>query len=178
MAHLRETNAWHWQLLDGGHDSLRPSRGPDGERLHEHPLWEGVSTPYRSVRRRRRPRPSPLCLVRAPPPSRRVGPHPLPAALPPPPAPRPGQIIRAFLVHFHNQVLLTHNGVRQSEAHPPFDFTGGSVGNFFFAGELCVLGFGVVITQQEQTMSACLVPSDGALAALEHATNTINLALN
>lgn len=45
-----------------------------------------------------------------------------------------GQIIRSFLLHFHNQVLQTHNGVRQSSSNPPFDFTGGSVGNFFFAG--------------------------------------------
>jgi len=43
-------------------------------------------------------------------------------------------IIRAFLVHFHNQVLLTHNGIRQSQLNPSFDYTGGSVGNFFFAG--------------------------------------------
>lgn len=49
-------------------------------------------------------------------------------------------IIRAFLVHFHNQVLQTHNGIRQSQSHPPFDFTGGSVGNFFFAGARTFFG--------------------------------------
>jgi hypothetical protein len=50
------------------------------------------------------------------------------------------QIIRAFLVHFHNQVLQTHNGIRQSQSNPPFDFTGGSIGNFFFAGARTFFG--------------------------------------
>mmetsp|Transcript_33837 Transcript_33837/g.59394 ORF Transcript_33837/g.59394 Transcript_33837/m.59394 type:complete len:781 (+) Transcript_33837:74-2416(+) len=49
-------------------------------------------------------------------------------------------IIRSFLVHFQNQVLLTHNGIRQSQSNPPFDFTGGSVGNFFFAGARTFFG--------------------------------------
>jgi cathepsin L len=49
-------------------------------------------------------------------------------------------IIRSFLVHFHNQVLQTHNGIRQSHSHPSFDFTGGSVGNFFFAGARTFFG--------------------------------------
>ncbi|KAL7548534.1 hypothetical protein ACHAWF_011820 [Thalassiosira exigua] len=83
-------------LLDGGSEAGRASCGDgdedgDERRNREHPLWRGVSDPYRSI-------------------------------------------IRAFLVHFHAQVLQTHNGVRQSPSHPPFDFTGGSVGNFFFAG--------------------------------------------
>ena len=43
-------------------------------------------------------------------------------------------IIRSFLVHFHSQVLQT------SQSSPPFDFTGGSVGNFFFAGARTFLG--------------------------------------
>jgi len=94
-------------LLDGGHEPYKDSyylmeeetddnseddsihRNDVG--AHEHPLWQGVSAPYRSI-------------------------------------------IRSFLVHFHTQVLQTHNGFRHSVAHPPFDFTGGSVGNFFFAG--------------------------------------------
>ena len=50
------------------------------------------------------------------------------------------RIIRAFLVHFHNQVLQAHNGVRQSRSHPGFDFTGGSIGNFFFAGARTFFG--------------------------------------
>mmetsp|Transcript_34483 Transcript_34483/g.83432 ORF Transcript_34483/g.83432 Transcript_34483/m.83432 type:complete len:444 (+) Transcript_34483:786-2117(+) len=49
-------------------------------------------------------------------------------------------IIRSFLVHFHNQILQTHNGLRQSQTNPPFDFTGGSVGNFFFAGARTFFG--------------------------------------
>jgi len=49
-------------------------------------------------------------------------------------------IIRSFLVHFHNQVLQRHNGTRQSSSHPSFDFTGGSVGNFFFAGARTFFG--------------------------------------
>jgi 2-phospho-L-lactate transferase/gluconeogenesis factor (CofD/UPF0052 family) len=49
-------------------------------------------------------------------------------------------IIRSFLVHFHSQVLQTHNGLRHSESFPPFDFTGGSVGNFFFAGARTFFG--------------------------------------
>ena len=48
---------------------------------YEHPLWKGVSTPYRSI-------------------------------------------IRSFLVHFHSQVMHTHNGIRHSSRNPPFDFTG------------------------------------------------------
>jgi len=64
---------------------------------YEHPLWKGVSTPYRSI-------------------------------------------IRAFLLHFHTQVMQTHNGIRHSSSHPPFDFTGGSVGNFFFAGARTFFG--------------------------------------
>lgn len=64
---------------------------------YEHPLWRGVSTPYRSI-------------------------------------------IRAFLLHFHTQVMQTHNGTRHSSSHPPFDFTGGSVGNFFFAGARIFFG--------------------------------------
>lgn len=83
-------------LLDGGHESFKESFGLDEDdcdsdgnndqnaNSHEHPLWKGVSAPYRSI-------------------------------------------IRAFLVHFHTQVLQTHNGLRHSAAHPPFDFTGGSV---------------------------------------------------
>lgn len=43
-------------------------------------------------------------------------------------------IIRSFLVHFHSQVLQT------SQSSPPFDFTGGSVGNFFFAGARTFFG--------------------------------------
>ncbi len=50
------------------------------------------------------------------------------------------QIIRAFLVHFHNEVFQKHNGIRQSQSHPPFDFTGGSVGNYFFAGARTFFG--------------------------------------
>eukprot|EP00956_Cyclotella_meneghiniana_P016280 scaffold25630_cov78-Cyclotella_meneghiniana.AAC.6 len=42
-------------------------------------------------------------------------------------------IIRCFLVHFHSQVL-------QTQSSPPFDFTGGSVGNFFFAGARTFFG--------------------------------------
>lgn len=49
-------------------------------------------------------------------------------------------IIRSFLVHFHTQVLQTHNGQRHSQTFPPFDFTGGSVGNFFFAGARTFFG--------------------------------------
>ena len=49
-------------------------------------------------------------------------------------------IIRSFLVHFHTQVMQTHNGLRQSSSFPPFDFTGGSVGNFFFAGARTFFG--------------------------------------
>jgi len=49
-------------------------------------------------------------------------------------------IIRAYLVHFHNLIMQTHNGIRQSPANPPFDFTGGSVGNFFFAGSRTFFG--------------------------------------
>ncbi|KAL3774715.1 hypothetical protein ACHAWO_011415 [Cyclotella atomus] len=49
-------------------------------------------------------------------------------------------IIRSFLVHFHAQVLQTHNGLRHSQSSPPFDFTGGSVGNFFFAGARTFFG--------------------------------------
>eukprot|EP00804_Cyclotella_cryptica_P005278 CCRYP_015786-RA/>CCRYP_015786-RA protein AED:0.18 eAED:0.18 QI:222/1/1/1/1/1/2/100/766 len=49
-------------------------------------------------------------------------------------------IIRSFLVHFHSQVLQTHNGQRHSQTFPPFDFTGGSVGNFFFAGARTFFG--------------------------------------
>ena len=49
-------------------------------------------------------------------------------------------IIRSFLVHFHTQVLQTHNGLRHSHHFPPFDFTGGSVGNFFFAGARTFFG--------------------------------------
>jgi len=64
---------------------------------YEHPLWKGVSTPYRSI-------------------------------------------IRSFLVHFHSQVMHTHNGIRHSSRNPPFDFTGGSVGNFFFAGARTFFG--------------------------------------
>jgi hypothetical protein len=63
----------------------------------EHPLWKGVSNPYRSI-------------------------------------------IRAFLLHFHTQVMQTHNGIRHSSSHPPFDYTGGSVGNFFFAGARTFFG--------------------------------------
>jgi hypothetical protein len=73
-----------------GDDNDEESASSDGE----HPLWKGVSSPYRSI-------------------------------------------IRAFLVHFHTQVM-THNGMRSS--HPPFDFTGGSVGNFFFAGARTFFG--------------------------------------
>mmetsp|Transcript_7103 Transcript_7103/g.10354 ORF Transcript_7103/g.10354 Transcript_7103/m.10354 type:complete len:796 (-) Transcript_7103:21-2408(-) len=64
---------------------------------YEHPLWKGVSTPYRSI-------------------------------------------IRSFLVHFHSQVMQTHNGIRHSSRNPPFDFTGGSIGNFFFAGARTFFG--------------------------------------
>ncbi|KAK1735074.1 CofD-like superfamily protein [Skeletonema marinoi] len=64
---------------------------------YEHPLWKGVSTPYRSI-------------------------------------------IRSFLVHFHSQVMHTHNGIRHSSRNPPFDFQGGSVGNFFFAGARTFFG--------------------------------------
>ena len=49
-------------------------------------------------------------------------------------------IIRSFLVHFHSQVLQTRNGLRYSQHFPPFDFTGGSVGNFFFAGARTFFG--------------------------------------
>jgi 2-phospho-L-lactate transferase/gluconeogenesis factor (CofD/UPF0052 family) len=49
-------------------------------------------------------------------------------------------IIRSFLVHFHSQLLQTHNGLRHSASFPPFDFTGGSVGNFFFAGARTFFG--------------------------------------
>ncbi len=37
-------------------------------------------------------------------------------------------------------MLQTHNGVRQSQSNLPFDFTGGSVGNFFFAGARTFFG--------------------------------------
>ena len=76
-------------ILDGGSESPYCRDG------HEHPLWKGVSAPYRSI-------------------------------------------IRSFLVYFHDQVLRTHNGLRHSPSHPPFDFAGGSVGNFFFAGAVSV----------------------------------------
>ncbi|KAL7466202.1 hypothetical protein ACHAXS_006489 [Conticribra weissflogii] len=100
-------------LLDGGHETCTNPCFPVEEEMgynsedgsihrndidvHEHPLWQGVSAPYRSI-------------------------------------------IRSFLVHFHTQVLQTHNGLRHSVAHPPFDFTGGSVGNFFFAGARTFFG--------------------------------------
>ena len=81
-------------ILDGGRaNDLTGS----GDEISEHPLWEGVSTPYRSI-------------------------------------------IRSFLVHFNNQLLLQHNGVRQSSSNPSFDWTGGSVGNFFFAGARTFFG--------------------------------------
>lgn len=86
-------------LLDG---ECRESGGGDGgseydgsgnsEENAEHPLWKGVSAPYRSI-------------------------------------------IRAFLVHFHSEVLRA-----QSRRRPPFDFSGGSVGNFFFAGARTFFG--------------------------------------
>ncbi|KAL7543790.1 hypothetical protein ACHAXR_013241 [Thalassiosira sp. AJA248-18] len=92
-------------ILDGGHESYQQSDFYDDGNTSEsnkqpsceHPLWNSVSAPYRSI-------------------------------------------IRAFLVHFHNQVLQTHNGIRQSQSHPPFDFTGGSVGNYFFAGARIFFG--------------------------------------
>lgn len=97
-------------ILDGGQEShqrpkqnLREEDSDDDTnnlettRDYEHPLWKGVSAPYRSI-------------------------------------------IRAFLVHFHTQVLQTHNGMRHSQSNPPFDFTGGSVGNFFFAGARTFFG--------------------------------------
>ncbi|KAL7495044.1 hypothetical protein ACHAWT_003797 [Skeletonema menzelii] len=77
-------------------DDNEEESGGDGDD-HEHPLWKGVSTPYRSI-------------------------------------------IRSFLVHFHSQVMQTHNGIRHSSQNPPFDFTGGSVGNFFFAGTRTFFG--------------------------------------
>ena len=94
-------------IIDGGLESnhrhgLRNHATDDEdndeeEELIEHPLWRGVSTPYRAI-------------------------------------------IRSFLVHFHTQVMQTHNGIRHSSSHPPFDFTGGSVGNFFFAGARIFFG--------------------------------------
>jgi 2-phospho-L-lactate transferase/gluconeogenesis factor (CofD/UPF0052 family) len=95
-------------IIDGGLESNHRYNGlrnhatddednDEEEELIEHPLWRGVSTPYRSI-------------------------------------------IRSFLVHFHTQVMQTHNGIRHSSSHPPFDFTGGSVGNFFFAGARIFFG--------------------------------------
>jgi len=43
-------------------------------------------------------------------------------------------------VHFHTQVLQRHNGVRQSQTQPAFNFRGGSIGNFFFAGARIFFG--------------------------------------
>jgi len=81
-------------ILDGGRSN---DLAGSGDEINEHPLWEGVSAPYRSI-------------------------------------------IRSFLVHFNNQLLLQHNGVRQSSGNPSFDWTGGSVGNFFFAGARTFFG--------------------------------------
>jgi len=81
-------------ILDGGRSNDFTGSGDD---MSEHPLWEGVSAPYRSI-------------------------------------------IRSFLVHFNNQLLMQHNGVRQSSSNPSFDWTGGSVGNFFFAGARTFFG--------------------------------------
>ena len=50
------------------------------------------------------------------------------------------QIVRAYLVHFHTQVLQRHNGIRQSQSQPAFNFRGGSIGNFFFAGARIFFG--------------------------------------
>eukprot|EP00985_Skeletonema_marinoi_P003841 scaffold1671_cov206-Skeletonema_marinoi.AAC.3 len=101
-----------FDIIDGGmeshrHHGLRRYADDDEEEEdndedsdsddYEHPLWKGVSTPYRSI-------------------------------------------IRSFLVHFHSQVMHTHNGIRHSSRNPPFDFTGGSVGNFFFAGARTFFG--------------------------------------
>ena len=95
-----------FDIIDGGMESrrqgLRHHVGEDDDEEsasddYEHPLWKGVSTPYRSI-------------------------------------------IRAFLVHFHTQVMKKHNGILHSSSHPPFDFTGGSVGNFFFAGARIFFG--------------------------------------
>jgi len=43
-------------------------------------------------------------------------------------------------VHFHTQVLQRHNGIRQSQSQPAFNFRGGSIGNFFFAGARIFFG--------------------------------------
>jgi len=43
-------------------------------------------------------------------------------------------------VHFHTQVLQRHNGIRQSKSQPAFNFRGGSIGNFFFAGARIFFG--------------------------------------
>ncbi len=80
-------------LVDDEDDNDDASVGDD----YEHPLWKGVSNPYRSI-------------------------------------------IRSFLLHFHTQVMQTHNGIRHSSSNPPFDYTGGSVGNFFFAGARTFFG--------------------------------------
>ena len=85
-------------ILDGGHESYQDTNASeDDNQSCEHPLWKGVSAPYRSI-------------------------------------------IRAFLLHFHNQVLQQHNGIRQSQSNPAFNFEGGSIGNFFFAGARIFFG--------------------------------------
>ena len=43
-------------------------------------------------------------------------------------------------MHFHTQVLQRHNGIRQSQSQPAFNFRGGSIGNFFFAGARIFVG--------------------------------------
>lgn len=43
-------------------------------------------------------------------------------------------------MHFHTQVLQRHNGIRQSQSQPTFNFRGGSIGNFFFAGARTFFG--------------------------------------
>ena len=43
-------------------------------------------------------------------------------------------------MHFHTQVLQRHNGIRQSQSQPAFNFRGGSIGNFFFAGARIFFG--------------------------------------
>jgi len=112
-------------ILEGGQyqiNSGRMERGNEDDRQsYEHPLWKDVSAPYRSV-------------------SIHICNSTLVSILAGFSQTSLVQIIRAFLVHFHNQVLQTHNGVRQSQSNLPFDFTGGSVGNFFFAGARTFFG--------------------------------------